>query len=892
MVRYLVRNQQCDPEYPDFEEQTPLHHVCGWLSECTEEQAVDIAKFLIKSAKCDPRRKDLNGKDALLHACEKGLLGVARYLIEECQCDVTVTDYCGNTLTHLAVSFANSLELVQYLFPKVPKDTKNKDGNTLLHSACAANSDLKIVKYLLTNAVIDPHTENSNGKTPIDLTSDLRIARLLISHGTNPSNAYVRYGRTLSLEGPLSPLMNVITVGDLSSGKTMLLRSLQKEVSLSLSFSQHKMLQRVEEKTKGIELQDHFVSNVFGRVNFYEFGGSVEYRSSHAAVLRHIAQCHFPVFLVVVDLSQSEKEVKERIVYWLSFLGNHCTPLDGTPRDVLLIGTHSDVVKSIGEDPKKKLKNLSLDEVFTTYSDFKLVGQFGVDCQRPESSNIVEVRQALKASQEKLQTLGDIRFNSHCLYEYVTSEFGESVAVSLSQIRKRVREISPEDSSVDIRHCIPDDMTLLVNCCDNLHSRGHIFFLKHTTRMEKSLVVVDKVTLLSEIFSTVFSRKESNPSGVISHSAITKLFPSLDPDVLSLILTHLELSMELPSKDVLKHEMYNNSKNTPEDNRYLYIPSLVTRTSPKSGEAWDPQPYFKFNSGWMLQCTDKDTNFDLYFLDALLCRYASLVLNVPQASISNGDGHSILPICEVQCSFWKGGMYSSNCCGIESILEFIDGGRTVFLLVRFKKVTPECLRLRSQLISLVLETHTEISCNVHVAESFIDPYEVTDHPLKPTSLITVFDIRQVSSAILKSKRLSVSGTDNELSLENLLTFDPYHLFNTDVLECFFDESQPVYKTKISDTFLSELASQISPNRELFVELLSHDNTAIRNQFQKTDLSTADSDAVGDPGIVECLKVWRESGEGTYKCLRELLDQFSVLAGRNLLVRSNGLCGGA
>ena len=62
-----------------------------------------------------------------------------------------------------------------------------KDGSTLLHvvCTCSRSSDTKIlVEYLLTECQYDPNCFDSKGRMPLQLTSDLRIMKILIEHGT------------------------------------------------------------------------------------------------------------------------------------------------------------------------------------------------------------------------------------------------------------------------------------------------------------------------------------------------------------------------------------------------------------------------------------------------------------------------------------------------------------------------------------------------------------------------------------------------------------------------------------------------------------------------------------------------------------------------------------
>ena len=174
VARYLIKNRGCTVDYGDVDEQTPLHHACGWLSESTEEKALEMTKFLIRKCHSDPSLRDKEGKGALLHACEKGFLSIVRFFVDECQCDLSLTDYHGNTPLHYAVAFSDNLELVRYIHSQTNIDTSvvNDKGNNILHSAYASTGSQKdqILEFLLGEAKLDPYSTNRQGKTPFEMS--------------------------------------------------------------------------------------------------------------------------------------------------------------------------------------------------------------------------------------------------------------------------------------------------------------------------------------------------------------------------------------------------------------------------------------------------------------------------------------------------------------------------------------------------------------------------------------------------------------------------------------------------------------------------------------------------------------------------------------------------
>ncbi len=174
VARYLIKNRGCIADYGDVGDLTPLHHACGWLSECSEDKALEMTKFLVNKCHSDPNLRDKEGKNGLLHACEKGFLTIVRFFVDECQCDLSIIDYHGNTSLHYAVAFSDNLELVRYIHSQTNIDisSANDRGNTILHSAYASNCSHKddIIEFLYGELKLDPYSTNKQGKTPFEMS--------------------------------------------------------------------------------------------------------------------------------------------------------------------------------------------------------------------------------------------------------------------------------------------------------------------------------------------------------------------------------------------------------------------------------------------------------------------------------------------------------------------------------------------------------------------------------------------------------------------------------------------------------------------------------------------------------------------------------------------------
>ena len=72
--------------------------------------------------------------------------------------------------------------------------TRTKDGSTLLHVVCKCTTscDKKtLVEYLLTECQCDPNCLDSKGQSPLQLTSDSEVMKVLIEHGAKMTTDFV-----------------------------------------------------------------------------------------------------------------------------------------------------------------------------------------------------------------------------------------------------------------------------------------------------------------------------------------------------------------------------------------------------------------------------------------------------------------------------------------------------------------------------------------------------------------------------------------------------------------------------------------------------------------------------------------------------------------------------
>ena len=331
VVRYLVCDHQCNPLTRDDDNKAPLHYAAmsGHL---------DIVSFFVKEIGVDPNITGQHGLRPLFYAICNGHTKVAKFLIDLKHCDVysiaSLTVFA--TPLYMAVYMQN-LNIIKYLLKtrridpylqlgrkQVMNCTNNpaildclkgytdplhlaastgdveivlryvdeegwcpnqldRHGNSTLHNA-AQYGQLEVVKVLMAkgphqqeNSVrCDPHLKNKRGLMAHEVAQE---------SGHHAVVSYLLRATTIrevSTEYALSPSINILVLGNSGSGKSTLVKALSQEKVL---LGKVMKVKGVAPLTAGI-IPSTLHSDVFGRVNIYDFAGHEEYYASHEIILQ------------------------------------------------------------------------------------------------------------------------------------------------------------------------------------------------------------------------------------------------------------------------------------------------------------------------------------------------------------------------------------------------------------------------------------------------------------------------------------------------------------------------------------------------------------------------------------------------------------------------------
>ena len=854
VVRYLIEEQHCDPKRVDKYGWTPLHF-------SARDGHLHVVRYLIEEKHCDPKSVDKIGWTPLHDSAIGGYLQVVRYLIEEQHCDPKCVDKYGWSPLHLSAD-GGHLKVVRYLIEEQHCDPKcvDKDGRNPLHRA-SMKGHMEVVNYLLVVQHCDPHCKDKDGDTPLDLGVNYpAVARELIKAGAK------------STSKPPQPPVKIFIVGNPSAGKSSLTKALWKETSaLGAALAPiigPRLVSDVEQKTAGI-VPCQFTSRKYGHVTFYDFAGQQEYYASHAALLQNSISFSAPLFIIVVNLCDSEEDIKQKLVYWISFLANQCTSVTTKPH-VIIVGSHKDVVRSRGESPMAKV-NIEFLQVVHVSSGFHISKFIPMDCRQSNSRGIAKLADAMKESCDDLRKQLNITFYLHHLFTFLLDKFRGFSCVTLKDVLS-ISSTSPEEAPAST-----ENAEYLHIGCSKLHETGHIMYVKNPDNLANSWIIMDQAALLSEVNGVLFAPEDfkqhcnlANATGVVPVSRLAQKFPRHNLDMLVQFLSHLEFCCEIHDHEVLQllcpGEHLPPSENTSE--HFLFFSGLVSLKAPSSVRKTNPQ--FSQLCGWMLQCCEAGQFLTSQFIQVLLLRIAFSCALAPDT-----PGGSDLPVLLRKCSIWKNGIYWGSREGVEALVEIRDppqNKEVVVMLHCSSDQEVECARLHSTVIQMVLGAKDKLCPKVPMKEFLLHPSQVREYPLKSPAEQDLISIGELSRAVVEGACSVVCSNGRPVNLKEFLLVEPYANLKADILQqLFIGETKKI----VSDRFLYEIAELIYYKKNLFIDILKTSRAQLADKIRQA--------LGGDIEEFVCvLQCWR-GDSGTYQSLRETLDQFSVFAGRNPLV---------
>ena len=328
---------------------------------------------------------------------------------------------------------------------------------------------------------------------------------------------------------PDDPAVNVFTVGYSGAGKSSLVKSLKQNAKGGIS-SFMAQIRKVSAETKTAGIKPYMIKHAnIGKLQVYDLAGDEEFYSSHDAIIStSLSGPSSAVFLLVVSLQWSPKEIEKSLLYWLNFLRAKIPPNQHIPPHLLCIGSHLDLAGNM----------LERNVVFDTFlpiaraSGFSVRGYIHMNCRFSKSDGMTRLKQMLAASFQGLHVVESMSFNAHCFHIFLLSIASNNPAIQLKTVLERSTTCNNCDGVLSFLPTRLEDLAIL---CDELSRRNLVLFLKSNEALVESWIVVDHKVLLSQVNGIVFSPKHfrtyrelASSTGVVPLSKLAAEFSDLE----------------------------------------------------------------------------------------------------------------------------------------------------------------------------------------------------------------------------------------------------------------------------------------------------------------------------------------------------------------------------
>ena len=702
----------------------------------------------------------------------------------------------------------------------------------------------KVVECLLSECHADPNSTTRGGSTPLSLTQNTAIIRLLLQHGAVASNLY-KYSSLLPEGSPrkaAQSTVSVFVVGDKGAGKSTLTKALTTErEGIARLAGRLSKVSGVKEKTAGIEC--HMIhSSQIGHITLYDMAGHGEFHNAHDTVIRSsVSGQSSALFLFVVHLGASVEDLERTVSYWLSFIQSQVSVESSAPVAkpyLLVVGSHADHVQS-KQDVQEKERMIQTFCKDAENIDF--VDYVTVDCRYSESSSLTQLRKHILATHDKLQeNVQQISFHAHCFHVYLVSECGSTPGLQLKSLMEAIQH-----NQLSKQMFLPQTMESLHEACINLNKRGVTLYI-HTQSLESNWIIIDRDLLLREVNGSVFApddfteHKSLTQTGVVPFSKICTAFAQLietketDPQLIVDFLVHMEFCREITEEDLLQLVMETHTEYSSE--RHFLFPALTQQSPPR--QLWQPQPH-QYNSCWVLRCLDQH-HLSPRFHQVLLLRLAF----EHSRAVETHKVAATSPALHQQCSLWRNGIkWSTDSSDV--LVEISHHSVTLYLSCRGEASDrSEQLQLvstRAQVIQQILKAKAEFCGSVKTVEEFIP------HPQYPVTIPSTsgISVKAIAQAICSGdKTVYHTSPHDRLPVSELLCFEPLQFCN---IQCLVDlySDKHVFCTVTSSSFVKSISPDIS-SLDDFCTLLN----------------------ISQP---------------TLQCLKQQMDKYSIFSGRNILV---------
>lgn len=198
----------------------------------------------------------------------------------------------------------------------------------------------------------------------------------------------------------------------------------------------------------------------------------------------------------------------------------------------------------------------------------------------------------------------------------------------------------------------------------------------------------------------------------------------------------------------------------------------------------------------------------------------------------------------------------------------------------FKDHEMDCIKLRSAIIQKTLETVKEISPNLKIEEGLLDPNYLIKYPLPSIKHLEVpfYSMDMVIKPLLGGNTSTFDKSkEHMILLKDLLFWDPYMRTGSKELHRILNDPE-AQNEPLSDSFIFDMSQQFSQDWGKLSHIFQLEATTISNIREEANDR---SDFICRYTVQHYT---RQNSNPTYGELRLLLEEYTILKGRNYHVR--------
>ena len=583
-------------------------------------------------------------------------------------------------------------------------------------------------------------------------------------------------------------------------------------------------------------------------------------------MLKNLTSSPGNIILIVLDLSKDVIEVSSALKYWSSFISN----LEANRHTILIVFTHIDAIRGKLDRKIEQVKNVTNIEAGILDS-----GIF-INCTKASSKGLDSLYEIITKRCTQFHDEVQVDLCTSFIFGFLHSSFSNNVTLKLNALIELLQTKR-----------IVMNMSYLLDALHTLNKQGKILFLCDNENTNSSWIILDTKVLLAKVNGTIFSPENFKQhydsfgcTGVVPLSKIAEVFSKYDAKMIVDFMYHFEFCHEIrqTEADLIRKKTLVEDVGDGHGGSLYFFPALVKTDRPEGQIMTDGELIYKF--GWYLACNVEGDDLFPRFLHVLLLRLAfSLALNPDPEEQETPT----CPVMQMKCNVWKNGIHWQNREGVEAVIEVVEQMSAVVVMIGCKKDTELAgVRLRSEIIKTVFQVKEEHSKVVTTTRKFIHPKELKSYPLRKTTQLLTFSMHELSCAIAEDKShvTTKQGTElQNISIRDLLYFEPYACLNQEILDNLFDDSNS--DNEVSESFLSDIARCAYPYKHFFEDILPHNVSELAAAIAQDP-----SNRNNHPH--QCfllLRTWMmccPTQPVTFHALREVLDRHSVFAGRNPL----------